>query len=175
LALCGLLPLAPFQATAPPVKCRFTHGACEAQEQAVIGVAWIIEAFFVNDQGFCQGTDRKEAVPVTPRPREARDFQAAYGTGLPQADVGEQGVQASAPSARGTRTALILVDDGDLGGGPPEVPSPLHQVVLAGRTRRMFPHLEQRGLPHREKGPTCKMVGANCGEKVVGDHHQAPC
>jgi hypothetical protein len=174
-ALCGLLPRAPFQATAPPGTCRGTHGAFAAQAHAVMGMTWVSDACFVQDPGLWQGTDRKEAVPVPPRPRAAGDVQAEHGAGRPQADVGAQGLHASAPRARGTRTPLRVVDDGDLGGGPPAVPSPLPQVVWAGRTRRVFPPLEHRGRPPLAKGPPCKMVGAHGGEQGVGEPHQAPC
>ena len=136
---------------------------------------WIIDAFLIDHQGLGQGTDLEETVPVTARPGEAGDFQTEHRAGLPEADISTEGLEADAPGRRGAGAALILVDDGALFWSPPEVTGPLHQIILACGTGGVFPHLEQSGLPNRDKRPALKMVRTNFGYWVVCDHRKTPC
>jgi hypothetical protein len=57
--------LATEQAIAEPVKFGFTHGAQDAQQQAIRILAGIVDAILINDQGIGQGTDLQQAIPIT--------------------------------------------------------------------------------------------------------------
>lgn len=53
------------QAIAEPVEFSFTHGAQDAEQQAIRILAGIVDAILVNDQGIGQGTDLQQAIPIT--------------------------------------------------------------------------------------------------------------
>jgi hypothetical protein len=137
-------------------------------------VPGIIAPFRIEDQGLGEGTDCEEAIPSTTRPRAPGACQAEDRTGLPQADVGNEGWEADASGRRGAGAALILVDDGDLFRRPPQSTGALDQIIVTCGTGGVFPHVDQGGLPYRDKRPALKRVGANFGGWIVCSHRTTP-
>src|SRR5438270_315664 len=83
----------------------------QAQQQAVVVQAGIIDSLFVDDQGVGEGTDLQQAIPITARASQARDFQTQDCSHVAQSHFGDQPLKAVAPKRRCTRLALILVND----------------------------------------------------------------
>src|SRR3989442_2294873 len=94
----------------------------------------IIDPIVVDHQGIGQGTDRNEAIPVAARTGQAGRFQTQDGSRPPQADFGDEILQAVPASAGGPGTPLVLVNDDDEMRRPPQVLGALSQGILSGRT-----------------------------------------
>ncbi|HET8852721.1 MAG TPA: hypothetical protein VFN02_09350, partial [Ktedonobacteraceae bacterium] len=67
---------------------------------------------------------------------------------MAQSHLSHQQLKPIAPDGRGTRLALILVNDLDSCLFPSQVVGTLDQVILPGRTAAMLAHLQQRRLAH---------------------------
>src|SRR5262245_64056853 len=48
-----------------PVKFSFTHRSTKAEEQPIIILTWIIDAFLIDDKRLGQSTDLQQAIRVT--------------------------------------------------------------------------------------------------------------
>lgn len=126
LSLLGLLQLAAEQPTPQPMECGLAHRPLEAQQQAIVVEAGVIDALFIDDQGLGQGADFQEPIPVATRASRAGDLEAEAGARAPEADFGDEELEAIPVGARGPRVPLILIDDGNLRRGPPEIPGTLN-------------------------------------------------
>ena len=60
----GLFQLAAQEPAPQPVQLRFAHGALEAKQEAVIILAGVINALFINDEGIGQSTDFEQPIPI---------------------------------------------------------------------------------------------------------------
>src|SRR5437868_15536502 len=100
------------------MKLSLAHGALEAEQETIIVVSRIIDAFFINDEGVSQSTNLQEMIPVATGASQARDFQAQDGTTMLEPNFSNQGLKPIATNRRGTRVALILINDLDALSGP---------------------------------------------------------
>src|SRR6516165_2206649 len=71
LAAAGLGEDAAAQASAEEVQLRLGHRALEAEQEAVVEVAGVVEAVLVEDQGLRERADLEQPVPVGGVAREA--------------------------------------------------------------------------------------------------------
>src|SRR5260370_2911484 len=135
---------------------------------------WIIEAFFVNAERVGERTNFQQPTQITARACQTRDLQAEHGPNVPQADFRHEIVKASATNGRGTRLPLILIHHLDAGGRPSQILSPLHQIILPGRTAAIFADLKKRRLPDIDDGETIKMVRTDFLGWLSAEHRRPP-
>jgi hypothetical protein len=114
LALLGFRHRAALHALPQPMEFGLRHRPLEAEQQAIIVVRGIIDAFLVNDQGVGQGADFQQPVPVTTGAGQAGGFETEHSAGVPQAHFGHEPLEAIAPDGGGARMGLVLVDHADL-------------------------------------------------------------
>ena len=172
-AVLGLFQLAAQEPVAQPVQLGFAHGAFEAQQQAIIVLTGVIDPLFINDEGIGQGTDFKQPIPIARRAGQAGDLQAEDGASMPQADLGDEGLEAIPASGGGPGVPLILVDDDEVLPRPPQVAGALCESILPCGAGGVFAHLEEGGLPDIDEGLPLQMRGADfrrCG----GEEHVLP-
>jgi hypothetical protein len=150
------------------------HRRLEAEQKAIVVLAGVVEAVFVDDQGLGQGTDLQQTIPVAGGAGEAGGFQAEDGAGLAQAHRGDQALEAIATGDRGPGAPLIPVDDGDVLLGPAEITGALDQVILASGAGGVVAHLGQRGLTDIDDGLTVEMVRPDFGGSGRRQHAGAP-
>ena len=150
--------LAAQEAAPEPMEFCLAHGAFETQEETVIVLAGIVDAFFIDDEGGRERTNLDEAIPITAGAGEARSFQAEDGAGMSEAHFGDEELEAIAPYRRNTGMALILVDDGDMLAGPSQVEGALHQVILARGAASVVAHLHEGGLADIDEGVPIEML-----------------
>src|SRR5207253_3289258 len=62
------------KAGAQHVQLRLAHGALEAQQQAIVEVARVVDAILIEDQGVTEGADLQEPMPIRGAPGETRDL-----------------------------------------------------------------------------------------------------
>jgi hypothetical protein len=156
-------------ALAEPAQFRLTHGALEAQEQAVVQVSGVVGALRVQDDGIGQGAQLQELVPVPVVAGQARDLQAGDGPRPPEADRRHEALKACAARRRGAGLAQILVDDDD--GLPAEGAGLRGQVVLPAPAFLGMPHLSHRGLADVDQGGAREVLGADL---LATPHDLAP-
>ena len=65
----------------------------QAQEQTIIVQSRIVDALLVDDQRVGERTDFQQAIPVTTRTSQARDFQAQDRSDVPETDLGHQALK----------------------------------------------------------------------------------
>src|SRR6266700_2269601 len=75
-ALAGFLELAAQQAGPQPVQLSLGQGALEAEQEAIIVLAGVVDAVLVDDQGLGQGTQLQQPLTVAGGARQARRLQA---------------------------------------------------------------------------------------------------
>src|SRR5690242_595088 len=108
----------------------------------------IIDAFFVDDERVGERADFQQPVPIAARARQTRDLQAEHSSNVPQPHFGYQPLKAIAANDRCARACLILVHHMDTGGRPSQLPSPLDEIILPGRTADVVSNLEEGRLPY---------------------------
>ena len=124
--------LAALQSLMQPVQFGLAHRSFEAQQQAVVVQAGIVDGLFVDDQGIGERTDLQQAIPITARAGQARDFQAQNGSDVAESDFSHQPLKPVASNGSGAGLALILVNDLDASWFPSQLLGALDQVILAG-------------------------------------------
>jgi len=157
----GLVQLAAQQAAAQPVPLGCAHRPLEAQQQAVIGLAGVIDPLFINDERVGQRAHFEQSIPITRGAGQPGDLQTEDGACMPQADLGNEGLEAIASSSGGTGVPLIVVDDGEGLLRPPQVAGALREIVLPRGAGGVFAHLEEGGLPDRDAGLPLQRRGAD--------------
>jgi hypothetical protein len=166
LAQFGFGQLAAPEALPQPVQFRLTPRAFEAQEQAIILLAGIVEAFLVHDQRVGQRTDLPQVIPVAARAGEARRFQTEHGTSVLAPHFGDKPLKAITGSGRRTGLALVLINNANPFSGPAEGQRPGHQVILPGGAAGVGTHLEQGELADGDEGLPVEVIRPNF---VVGE------
>jgi hypothetical protein len=156
------------------VQLRFAHRALEAQEQAVIILAGIVDAFLVNDQRVGQGTDLQQVIPVAARAGEARCFKTEHGTSVLEPHCGDEPLKAIAGNGRRAGLALVLIDDANPFPGPAEVQGPGHQVILPCGAAGVGTHLEQGGLTDVDEGLSVEVIRPNFMVGEPRERHDKP-
>jgi hypothetical protein len=118
----------------------------------------IIDSFFVDDQGVCQGTDLDETIPVTARAGQARGLQAQHSASTPETDLRDERLKTVSVSGRGAGLALILVNDDDPLTRPTQIKCALDQIVLTSGAGGVLEHLSQARLTNVNESQTVEMV-----------------
>src|SRR5207247_10245753 len=103
---------------------------CQTQKQASMGLTWVIDPPFINDEGSGQGTDFKQPIPIARRAGQAGALQAEDGASMPQAALGDEGLEAIPASGGGPGVPLILVDDDEVRPRPPQLAAALCEIIL---------------------------------------------
>src|SRR5262249_8722607 len=158
LALAGLVQLASQHSATEPVQFGLAHGAQESQEKPVGIHGGVIGSILVDDQRVGQSTDLNETIPVAARAGQARGFQAEYGSGPAQADLGDEVLEAITTGRRGPGAPLILVDDLNAIGGPSQIASAPGEIVLPGGAAGVFADLQGSGLADVDQGESVEVV-----------------
>ena len=130
----------------------FGKGTFDAQEQAVIVSAGIVEAAAVADEHVVEGGQVQQLVPVGAIARQARDVGDQEDAHLACAHVGKEALEAVAVAAADGRFAQVFVDDHNLALGPAQRAGAGHELVLQILGLLMFLDLAQRRLAHVEVG-----------------------
>jgi hypothetical protein len=137
------------------------EGALQAQDQAVIGIAGVVNAFVIGDEGAEDRAEFQDPMPVAVEAGEPRDLRDQHEADLAQPDGGDQALKSQARFARGPGAAQILIHDHDAGVWPAELGGALGQLILAPRTLLMDEQLLGGGLPHvHHRGPI-QVLGQN--------------
>jgi hypothetical protein len=118
----------------------------------------IIDTFFVNNQGVCQGTDLDETIPVTARASQAGGLQAQHGASVPETNLRDERLKSVSVSGRDAGLALILVNDDDPLTRPTQIKCALDQIVLTGGAGGVLEHLSQARLTNVNESQTVEMV-----------------
>jgi hypothetical protein len=126
----GLIANAAVEAGAEDVQLRLTHGALEAEDQAVVEQGRVVDAVGIGDLGIGHAAQIEEPVPVSVIAGQARDLEAQDDADLGQGDIGRQPGEAGALGDPRTREAQVVVDDGDLLAVPAEIDGAMDQRVL---------------------------------------------
>jgi IstB-like ATP binding protein len=142
------------------VELRLAHRPLEAEEEAVVEVARVIQAVLVADERVGEGADLEQAVPVGRAAREAADLEAEHDPDLAEADRGDEAREALAVAV-GTRAPEIAVDHDDPVGRPAERDRSLAQRVLALGALGVLEHLAERALPDVQVRMTHEVAGAD--------------
>ena len=112
LATAGLGHLATDEASPQHMELSLAHCALEPQEQSVVEVAGVVEAFLVEDESPAQSADLQQPVPVHRTARQAGDLQAQHHSHLAHTYSRHQLLEALAITI-GTGLAQVGVNDHD--------------------------------------------------------------
>ena len=99
---------------AEQVQLEFTHGAFEAQEQAVVDEAGIVDAIRIDDDGAHHAAQLDQVVPIAAVPRQARRFDTEDRTHLARADFRDESLESGSLNQTRSRAPEILVNDHDV-------------------------------------------------------------
>lgn len=90
------------------------HRALHAEDEAVVQLAWIIDAIVIHEPGLRQGTEIDQMVPVPVVPRQAGRFQRYDNPDPPLTHGGQELPKAWALLESCATTASVVIDDDDL-------------------------------------------------------------
>ena len=156
---------------AQDVEFGFAHGALQAEKQAVVEQARVIDAVGVADQGIGETAEIEETIPVGIVAGEPGDLETEHDADLPEGDLGGEPGEAAARSKSGAGDAEILVDDGDLLACPAELGGAGDQGVLPRGRFTIELDLGLAGLAEVDAGGAPEMPRLDLGEL---SHHAAP-
>src|SRR4051794_22785832 len=114
------------------VELCFAHRALEPEEQAVVEIAGVVQTVLVQNERLAQRAQLEQAMPIRRTARQPRNLEPEHDTGVPQANFGDQLLEADPIGSRGSGLTLITIDDDDLLGGPAQSDGSLAQRVLTG-------------------------------------------
>src|SRR5205807_2890933 len=102
----------------------------------------IVDALLVNDQRIGEGTDLQQAIPITARAGQARDFQTQDCSYVAQSYFGNQQLKTVTPNGRSAGLALILVNDLNTCLFPPQIVCAFDQIILSCGATDIFADLQ---------------------------------
>ena len=161
LATRRLLPLALVQAHPDLVQLRLAHDAGQAQKQAVVVGAGVVEALAVADDDAEHRAQLQQLVPVAVVAGQARGVQAQHQAGLAQPDLGDQALEPAALRGGRPRLAEVVVDHRDPLARPAQARGAVHQAILQLRALLVLAHLHGRGLADVDVGELGPVGGAH--------------
>jgi hypothetical protein len=144
------------------------HRALHAEDEAVVELAWIIDAIVIHQQGLRQGTEIDQMVPVPVVPRQAGRFQSHDAPDTPLTHGGQELSEARALLEPCSTAASVRIEDDDLptaqgaGAGCYGLLAPLTLVVVA--------HVRVAGLADRDVSGAVQMRRTH-----LLTHGDAPC
>src|SRR5437899_10498835 len=98
LSLFSFLQFSAQQALPQPMEFSLAHGALEAEQETIIVVSRIIDAFFVNDERVGEGANLQQVIPVATGAGQARDFQTQDRSAMLESDFSDERLKAIAPN-----------------------------------------------------------------------------
>jgi hypothetical protein len=125
---------------------RFRKGALDAQQQAVIVGAGIVDAAAVTDQNMVVGGQVEQLIPVGAVACQTGDIGDQEYADFAGAHVGEEALKAKPVTAADSRFAQVIVNDMDAGVWPAPGAGAGGQLVLQVLGFLVFGHLAQGGL-----------------------------
>ncbi len=142
---------------------HLAHGPFHTEQQAVIGMARIIDPIFIDNERGNQTAKLQQRVPIAAIARQPRGFDRHHRTNTALADPGEKLLE-TGPCDAGTRAAKIIVDD--LYIGPSKLAGVLHKSVLAPFAFKVMRDLARSRLPDIHDGLARQMIRANVTHPV---------
>jgi hypothetical protein len=120
---------------------RLAHRAFESQQQAVIEVAGIINAIFIEDERIAEGANLEQPMPIGRVARKPRDLQPQNNTGFAQAHLRHQPLKSLPVGGGSPGLAQIGIDHDDALDRPAKRHGLAPQRVLALRALRVLKDL----------------------------------
>ena len=161
------------QPVADQVQLGLGHGALQAEHQPVVEVGGVIEAVAVGDERVGHRAQVEQLIPVGVVAGEARHLDPQDDADLPEADVGDEVLEAL-PSARlGTRTAEIVIDDDHLARRPSENLGTRRKLVLALEALGVLAHLCEGRLADVDVSVPIEVRGRDLRGQLSCDRHLA--
>ena len=143
------------------MKFRFAHRPFQPQKQSVVEVRRIVQPVLVEDKRIGERTKLKQTMPIGVVARKARYLQTKYNSDAPQADLGDEALEALAVGGARAGLPEIAVDDDDAIKRPAERDSPFAQRVLALGALGVLEDLTQRRLPYVQVGHAREVRGGD--------------
>src|SRR5258708_28592158 len=143
LSLFGFGQLAALQSLMQPMEFRLAHRPLKPQQETVVVRSRIIDTFLVNDQRISECTDLQQAIPITARTSQARDFQTQDCSHVAQSHLGHQPLKTVASNGRCAGLSLILVNNLDNCMLPSQLLRTLDQGILARGASAVLANLPQ--------------------------------
>jgi len=140
------------------VPCSLTHQgprifrdrALHPQHQAIVELAWIIEAIIINQQGIGQGTPIDHMMPVPVVAGQAGGVSGDHRADLALTHGCQQLAKAWALLKAAATTPQVLIDHDDL--GKPQATRVIGQRLLPPLALVMVADLMASRLAHRDRG-----------------------
>ena len=123
---------------------RFTHGALQAQQQAIVEVRRIVQPILIEDERVGERAQLKQSMPIGGVARQSRYFKAEHDPDATQTDFGHQTLKAFPVSRAGAGLPEVAVDDDDPIERPAQRDSALPKRILAVSALSVFEDLAQR-------------------------------
>jgi hypothetical protein len=142
-----------------PAELGLAHRPLEPEQQPIVELAGIVDAFGVNDQGVEQPAELQQLIPVAVIAGQARDLEAHHGAHPAEAHVGDETLKAGPVGRTGPGLPEILINHNDL--APAQRARMLGQLILTPATLLMMPDLPESGLPNVDDGGAGEMLGAD--------------
>ena len=76
------------------VKLSLAHDAGQAEQQAIVIGAWLIEPFAIRDENSEYRAEFKKLMPIAVVASQARSIEANHKPGIPKTDLGDQLLEA---------------------------------------------------------------------------------
>src|ERR1700739_205201 len=148
LASRRLLPLALMQPQLNLMKFSLAHDPGQAEQQTVMIGARIVHALAIGDQHAEQRAQFQELMPIVVGARQPRGIQAQYQPRLPEANLGDQPLEAAAAVARRTGLPEVVINDLNPFLGPAEQGCTIDQPILQLGALLMLTDLAGGRLAH---------------------------
>ena len=133
------------------------HGALQPQQEPVVEVPNVVNAFGVAEQRPEHGADLEQLMPVATGARQARHLDAENDADVVQSDLRNQALEAGPAFDRLPLTAEIVIDHNHLVGGPAELDGTLDQAILEPGRLLITLDLLRCRLTHVDDGEAFQM------------------
>lgn len=157
----GFVELTANQSSAQQVQLGLAHRSFQAQQQAVVKVARVVDPIFVEDERICQSADFQQPMPVGRAPCQTGNFQTHDHTHPTQPHLRHEALKTIAVGGGGARQAQVLIDHDDLIARPSQSLRPPFEIVLPRRALTVLVDLPQGGLANIEIRQPPQMFGGH--------------
>jgi hypothetical protein len=159
----GLVADTAVQTGTQDVEFGFRHGAFETENEAVVKIAWMIQAVGIGDQRSRQGAEVEQTIPISIVTCQPRNLETQDDADPAHGDLGGHMSKAGTSGGLGTGEPEVIIDHRDGGLRPAQPQSLINQGVLAARRLGVGLHLRQGGLANVDEGGPAQMLGADGG------------
>jgi len=146
---------------------KLAHGALEAEQQAIVGRARVIDTFGIDDPSTDETTELDQVVPVAAVACETGRFEAEHRTDDTLADLAHEISKAGPIDCTTRRTTEILIDDRHIteSVGTCEI----GEIILAPLALEILLDLRSRRLSHVDDSSAAKHT-----RRQLTAHHRPP-